>query len=107
MLMSDEPDDEAICQEGLYVVLSTVAMTTGNYDCTTVHPNYVWPGNGHEHRSRVRSNYDHRKLRLHGSPPELRLIGLNTNFTKILPGMTAATGNYDCMAVHPNYAKSK
>jgi hypothetical protein len=42
MLISDEPDDEAICWEGWYIVLSEVATTTGNYDCLAVHPNYVW-----------------------------------------------------------------
>jgi hypothetical protein len=99
MLMSDEPDDEAICREGLYVVLSELATTIGNYDSTAVHPNYVWPGNGHERKSRVRSDYDHKKLRLHDSPPELRLVGLNTNFTKVRFVMMANTG------VSPDYVQ--
>jgi hypothetical protein len=103
MLISDEPDDEAICQEGLYVVLSELVTTTRDYDCSAVHPNYVWPRNGHERRSRVWSDYDHRRSRLLGSPPGLHLAGLNTNFTKVLPEVTTTTGNYDCTAVHSDY----
>jgi hypothetical protein len=39
-LISDEPDVEAICQEGLSIVLSQVVTTVGEYDCTAVYPEY-------------------------------------------------------------------
>jgi hypothetical protein len=34
MLSSDEPDVEAICREGLYVVLSEVVTVMGEYNST-------------------------------------------------------------------------
>jgi hypothetical protein len=39
MLNSDEPDVEAICPEGVYVVLSEVVTVVGEYNCTAVYPN--------------------------------------------------------------------
>jgi hypothetical protein len=39
MLISDEPDVEAICREGLYVVLPGVVMVVGEYNYTAVYPN--------------------------------------------------------------------
>jgi hypothetical protein len=86
MLISDEPDDETICREGLYVVLSELATTTGNYECSAVHPNYVWPRNGRKRQSSVRSDGDH------GRQPGLRPAELNTNFTEVLPEVTSTTG---------------
>jgi hypothetical protein len=41
MLISDEPDVEAICQEGLYVVLLEVVTIVGEYDYTAVYPNTI------------------------------------------------------------------
>jgi hypothetical protein len=41
MLISDEPDVEAICREGLFIVLSEVIMAAGEYDCTAVYSNAV------------------------------------------------------------------
>jgi hypothetical protein len=43
MLISDEPDVEAIFREGLSVVLSEVVTTAGEYNCTAVYPNAVYP----------------------------------------------------------------
>jgi hypothetical protein len=39
MLISDEPDVEDICREGLYVVLLEVVTVVGEYNSTTVYPN--------------------------------------------------------------------
>jgi hypothetical protein len=39
-----------------------------------------------------------------GSLPELRLARLNTNFTKVLPGVVTGTGEYGCIAVYSNVA---
>jgi hypothetical protein len=41
MLISDKSDVEAICQEGLYVVLPEVVTTVGEYDCTTIYLNAI------------------------------------------------------------------
>jgi hypothetical protein len=38
--ISDEPEVEAIFQEGLSVVLSEVVTTVSGHDCTTVYPEY-------------------------------------------------------------------
>jgi hypothetical protein len=39
MLISDEPDVEAICREGMYVVLPGVVTVVGEYNCIAVYPN--------------------------------------------------------------------
>jgi hypothetical protein len=39
MLISDEPDVEAICLEALYVVLPEVVTVVGEYNYTAVYPN--------------------------------------------------------------------
>jgi hypothetical protein len=57
--------------------------------------------------SSTRRDYDHRKLRLLGSPPGLRLVGMGTNLTEVLSGVTRTTGNYGCPAAHPDYVYSK
>jgi hypothetical protein len=36
------------------------------------------------------------------SLPECDPAKLNTNFTKVLPGVVTTTGEYDCTAVYPN-----
>jgi hypothetical protein len=36
MVISDEPDVDAICREGLYLVLLEVVMVVGEYDCTAI-----------------------------------------------------------------------
>jgi hypothetical protein len=52
--------------------------------------------------SSARSDYNHSKLRLLGSPPGLHLVEVGTNFTEVLSGESTTTGNYDCSAVHPD-----
>jgi hypothetical protein len=37
----DEPDVEAICREGLYVVLLEVVTIAGEYDCIAVYLNAI------------------------------------------------------------------
>jgi hypothetical protein len=39
MLISDEPDVEAIYREDLYVVLPEAVTVVGEYNCTAVYPN--------------------------------------------------------------------
>jgi hypothetical protein len=39
MLISDEPDVEATCREGLYVVLPRVVTIVGEYNWIAVYPN--------------------------------------------------------------------
>jgi hypothetical protein len=39
MLISDEPDVEAICREGLYIVLLEVVTVVGEYNWIAVYPN--------------------------------------------------------------------
>jgi hypothetical protein len=95
MLIFDEPDDEAICREGLYVVLFELAMTIGDYDCLAVHPNYIWPRNEQGRRSSVRSDGDHRRQ------PGLRPAELNTNFTEVLPGLTTTIGKLRLLGSPP------
>jgi hypothetical protein len=41
MLISDEPNVEAICREGLYVVLLEVVTVVGEDNCTAVYPNTI------------------------------------------------------------------
>jgi hypothetical protein len=41
MLISDEPDVEAICRESLYVVLLELVTIVGGYDCTAVYLNTI------------------------------------------------------------------
>jgi hypothetical protein len=41
MLISDEPDVEAICREGLYVVLPEVVTIVGEYDYTAIYSNVI------------------------------------------------------------------
>jgi hypothetical protein len=53
--------------------------------------------------SLTRREYEHRKLRLLSSALGLRLVGIGTNFTDVLSGVTTTTGNYDCLAAHPDY----
>jgi hypothetical protein len=53
--------------------------------------------------SSAQSDCDHRKLRLLGSPPGLRLVRMGTNFTEVLSGVTTSTGNYGCPTAHPDY----
>jgi hypothetical protein len=99
MLIFDEADIEAICREGLFVrVLSGVTATMGEQvRITSSLIERELDG------SSARSDYNHRKLRLLGSPPGLRLVVVGTNFTEVLSGVTTTTGNYECLAVHPDY----
>jgi hypothetical protein len=41
MLISDEPDVEAICREGFFVVLPEVVIIASEYDCTAVYPTAI------------------------------------------------------------------
>jgi hypothetical protein len=41
MLISDELDVEAICREGLYIVLLEVVTVVGEYNYTVVYPNTI------------------------------------------------------------------
>jgi hypothetical protein len=71
MLISDEPDVEAICREGL----SFKMMATTGEQARIM--------SSRNERELVESSawrdYDHRKLRPLGSPPGLRLVGEGTN----------------------------
>jgi hypothetical protein len=76
MLISDEPEVEAICWEGLFVrAPSGVTATTGE-QARIMSSRIERELDG----SSTRSDYDHGKLRLLGSLPGLRLIGVDTNF---------------------------